>query len=431
MGDVTVEAAVKAAYVDRYPGEVAELVEEHPATAISLAELPAPQLASVLERVDPSLVRNLFLTLEEQKQDALLVSSGVRLAILILRSLADTERDAVMARLAPALRREFGKLMEFPEGTAGFYMDRPTARFRLRDTVSQALEKVKASGHRRIRSIYVVDDNNVLAGRVDLQDMVFSDGDATLAKILVPVEGFVTLTAPRQDMIDIFTLSRVDSIPVLDAEQRLIGVVRYASLFKAVEEQAMANLQTMVGASAEERALSKPFFAVRKRLPWLHINLLTAFLAAAVVGLFESTIAQFTALAILLPVVAGQSGNAGSQALAVTMRGLALKEINILQWRAVLSKEVQVGLVDGIALAFTCGAGVYVWSSSPGLALVIGIAMIVSMVAAGISGAIVPMLLIRAGQDPATASSIILTTVTDVAGFLSFLGTATLLSFLL
>lgn len=428
---MSVEAAVKASYAELYPGEVAELVEEQPAAARSLASLPAPQLASVMERVDPSLVRNLFLALEEAKQDELLASASIRLSILILRSLEEDERVAVTDRLSPAIRREFDKLMEFPEGTAGFYMDRPTARFRLRDTVSQALEKLKTSGHRRIRSIYVVDEDNRLAGRVDLQDMVFSDSEITLGKILVPVEGAVNLTSPRQDMIDLFGVSRVDSIPVLDAEQRLVGVVRYASLFKAVEEQAMANLQTMVGASADERALSKPFFAVRKRLPWLHINLLTAFLAAAVVGLFESTIAQFTALAILLPVVAGQSGNAGSQALAVTMRGLALKEINILQWRAVLGKEVQVGVVDGIALAFTCGLGVYVWSSSPGLSLVIGIAMIVSMVAAGISGALVPMLLIRAGQDPATASSIILTTVTDVAGFLSFLGTATLLSFLL
>jgi magnesium transporter len=208
-------------------------------------------------------------------------------------------------------------------------------------------------------------------------------------------------------------------------------VVRSASLFQAAEDQASVDIQTMVGASADERALSSPGFAVKKRLPWLHINLLTAFLAAAVVGLFESVIAQFTALAILLPVVAGQSGNAGSQALAVTMRGLALKEVSVLHWRRVLSKEFWVGLIDGVALAVTCGLGVFVWSQSAGLALVIGIAMICSMVAAGISGALVPMLLIRAGQDPATASSIILTTVTDVAGFLSFLGTASLLAFML
>jgi magnesium transporter len=134
---------------------------------------------------------------------------------------------------------------------------------------------------------------------------------------------------------------------------------------------------------------------------------------------------------VLLPVVAGQSGNAGSQALAVTIRGLALKEIGMREWRKVLNKEVLVGLTNGVALAITCGLGVYLWSRSLGLALVIAVAMVLSMIAAGISGALVPILLTRFGQDPATASSIILTTVTDVAGFFSFLGTATLLSFML
>ena len=129
--------------------------------------------------------------------------------------------------------------------------------------------------------------------------------------------------------------------------------------------------------------------------------------------------------------VAGQSGNAGSQALAVTMRGLALREIGTREWRRVLGKEIRVGIVDGLALAVTCGLAVFAWSRSVGLAVVMGIAMILSMVAAGISGALVPIVLIRLGQDPATAASIILTTVTDVAGFLAFLGTASLLSTML
>jgi magnesium transporter len=155
---------------------------------------------------------------------------------------------------------------------------------------------------------------------------------------------------------------------------------------------------------------------------------LTAFLAAAVVGLFESTIAKFTALAVLLPVVAGQSGNAGAQALAVTMRGLVLREISIRHWPRVVGKEAVVGLVNGVAVAATTALGVYIWSRSVGLVLVCAIAMVISMLAAGLAGALTPVLLRRFGQDPATSSSIILTTVTDVVGFFSFLGTATLLS---
>ena len=170
---------------------------------------------------------------------------------------------------------------------------------------------------------------------------------------------------------------------------------------------------------------------MRKRLPWLQINLATAFLAAAVVGLFENTIAQFTALAVLLPVVAGQSGNTGAQALAVTMRGLALREIRARHWFRVARKELAVGAINGVAVALVTSLGVLLWSGSPGLAAVIGGAMVLSMTIAGISGASVPVALILLRQDPAAASSIVLTTITDVMGFLTFLGFASLASGLL
>jgi magnesium transporter len=190
-------------------------------------------------------------------------------------------------------------------------------------------------------------------------------------------------------------------------------------------------MQTMVGVSKDERALSPPWFAIRKRLPWLQINLLTAFLAAFVVGLFEDTIARFTALAILLPVVAGQSGNTGAQALAVVMRGLALRDIRPSQWVRVTLKESYVALANGVAVAATTCTAVFFWSGSWGLTMVIGVSMVISMLMAGFSGAIIPIILRGLKQDPAQSSSIILTTVTDVAGFFSFLGLATIFSSLL
>jgi magnesium transporter len=223
----------------------------------------------------------------------------------------------------------------------------------------------------------------------------------------------------------------VTDLPVIDFDGRLVGVIRQAKLASAVQQEASLDIQMMVGASRDERALSSATFAVAKRLPWLQINLLTAFLAASVVGLFESTIAKYTALAVLLPVVAGQSGNAGAQALAVTMRGLVLREISLRHWPKVVLKEVSVGLMNGLAVAATTALGVYVWSTSLGLVMVIVAAMVISMVAAGFAGALVPIMLQRFGQDPAQSSSIILTTVTDVVGFFSFLGIATLFSSLL
>jgi magnesium transporter len=224
---------------------------------------------------------------------------------------------------------------------------------------------------------------------------------------------------------------RITDLPVVDIAGRLIGIIRYDALMAAVRQESSVDMVTMVGASRDERALSNVSFVVRKRLPWLSINLLTAFLAAAVVGLFESTIAQFTALAVLLPVVAGQSGNTGAQALAVTMRGLALREIGTSQWFQVARKEIGAAFFNGIAIALLTSSGVLVWSSSWGLALVIGTSMVIAMLAAAIAGVVIPTTLSSLGQDPAQSSSIILTTVTDVVGFFAFLGIATLLSSML
>jgi magnesium transporter len=208
----------------------------------------------------------------------------------------------------------------------------------------------------------------------------------------------------------------------------VVGIIRQAGLLGAAQEDAIADLQQMVGGSSEERALSRPWVGVRSRLPWLNVNLVTAFVAASVVGLFESTIARFTAVAVLLPVVAGQSGNTGAQALAVTMRGLALREIRVSEGLRVLSKELVVGLINGLAIALVTSLGVYLWSRNAGLALVMFIAMVISMVAASAAGALIPIILVKLNRDPATASSIILTTVTDVVGFFTFLGLATLLA---
>jgi magnesium transporter len=303
--------------------------------------------------------------------------------------------------------------------------------FRGSMTVEETIDRLRQSRAQSTRSLFIVDERGKLTGRVNLQEIAVAPHGTRLIELARPVAATVGPIDTREQVVSVLEQHKLVDLAVVDTNGRLLGIIYHSTLIQAIHEEAMADIQTMVGASADERALSSPLFAIAKRLPWLQINLLTAFLAAAVVGLFESTIAQFTALAVLLPVVAGQSGNAGAQALAVTMRGLALREISLRHWLVVTFKEVNVGLVNGIATAVTCGIGVYVWSGSLGLVLVSALAMVVAMVAAGFAGALVPIALTRAGQDPAQASSIILTTVTDVVGFLSFLGIATVLANLL
>jgi len=425
--------ALKSSFLRDHPDVAARTLENMADAELkeSLEGLEPEALVAALEMMSAARAMTVFGWLTESQRHGILTTASPRLATQLLGALKGDVRQALLDALPAAVREDLERVSAYGPDTAGGMMELPRDTFRLDMSVGEALERIRQSGVRRARSFYVTDDDNRLAGKVDMQALALAEREQQLADILVEAVGVVPATAGREHIVDQLESYQTDSIPVVDVEGRLLGVVRYQRLFETIESVATADLQKMVGVSADERALSTAFYSVRKRLPWLHINLLTAFLAAAVVGVFEDLIAQFTALAVLLPVVAGQSGNAGSQALAVTIRGLALREIGTREWYRVLGKEVRVGIVDGLALAVTCGLGVFVWSQSFGLALVIGVAMILSMVAAGISGALVPMVLTRLGQDPATASSIILTTVTDVAGFFSFLGTATLLSFML
>jgi len=343
----------------------------------------------------------------------------------------DSQRQRYLDLMTEAQAKELRELMDYPPDSAGYMMDNRALAFSQDMTVEEAMLQLKQHPAIMRRRIYTLDNDLRLHGQVDLVHLVCAEPLQTLEELSVSVNDFVAALDPRQDVAEKLQNNLIDILPVVDIHHRLLGVIRGQNAIDALKENIASELQTMVGASRDERALSSSFFAVRKRQPWLQINLLTGFLAASVVGLFESTIAQFTALAVLMPVAAGQSGNTGAQALAVTMRGLTLREITTRHWFKVMFKEAGAGLINGVAIAITCAAGVYVWSGSSGLALILALAMVISMTVAGTAGALVPICLKKLGQDPAQSSSIILTTVTDIAGFMSFLGIAAALSGLL
>jgi magnesium transporter len=413
----------------------------HPSGAARILEtLPAAEIARILEREEIRLAAALFegvlpevgaevlQQLRPERAGDILSSLDPARAAFVLSRLDAEAQQRFLALVDRGLAKELRTLMSYPPATAGSLMDPRVLAVRPHFTVEQALGYVRAAGRKRVHDLYVVDDEGRLSAAVALQDLALAAPDDRLEEFVRLAPASVDAMATREEVVDLMTQQRLPSLPVVDAEGRLIGVIRYDRMFSAAQEEASADIQTMVGASKEERALSSVSFAIRKRLPWLEINLLTAFLAAAVVGIFEGLIAKFTALAVLLPIVAGQSGNTGAQALAVTMRGLALREIRPRHWLKVAFKEANVAFINGIAVAITTSLAVYLWSQSVGLAMVIGFSMVVSMVAAGLSGAAIPMILLSLGQDPAQSSSIILTTVTDVVGFFSFLGLATLLA---
>lgn len=425
-----VDAALTRRFLLEYPQEAALKIEamEPEEVAGILAQQTVFVLLPVWKYLLPGAAADIVRLLPDTHISELLTELPPQDSVRLLGQFNQSELDELLRKLPESVKNELVTLMSYPENSAGRLMDTRTWTFHSHLTVSETLKILRKTKLKTSRGIFLVDAEGRLSAKVHLQDIAISEPHITLAELSQPVTAAVPGTAGKDEISDLFERFQLLDLPVVDIDQRLLGIINHASLVQVSQEDMSSDVLAMVGASREERALSGAWFSVKKRMPWLQINLLTAFLAASVVGLFESTIASFTALAVLLPVVAGQSGNAGAQALAVTMRGLALREITVRHWVKVMFKEVRVGFMNGIAIALTCGIGVFLWSQSFGLVLIICSAMILAMIAAGFAGAIVPIVLVKFGQDPAQASSIILTTVTDIVGFFAFLGIATLLS---
>jgi magnesium transporter len=417
-------------YLQQYPREAAKLVDSlPPEDAIRYLQAePSPTAANVFLGLNPDFAAELITEMEGDLFRALFTTIDPARGAALLARLDESAIENRVALLPEQLAREYQELLGYPLDTAGCLMDPRVTAFRTDQTVEEVLRRIRSVRDRRILDICVVDDEGMLLATLPLQEIAISEPKSRLGEMIHGQPASIHVMSPREEVVQLLEEKRLASLPVVDLDGKLLGIIRYDALVTAAQQEATGDLQTMFGAGRDERALSKASFAIRKRLPWLEINLATAFLAAAVVGLFEDTIARITALAVFLPVVAGQSGNTGSQALAVTMRGLALREVRTRHWFQIARKEVAVGFINGVAVAVTTSFVAYLWMRSLGLSAVIGIAMILSMVIAGLAGAVIPVILKAFGQDPAQSSSIILTTVTDVVGFLSFLGLATLLS---
>lgn len=420
-------------FIRLYPDQVAHILEELPAAETArLIEATAPSnAAGLLERLNPRIAGGVIAELGDEASRAALRAMLPTKAAPILASLENATREQKLALVDARLAEHFRELLTYPADTAGALMDPRITAFDADLTVDDALRRMRTFKEKELGAIYLMDREGKLAGSVPLGELVTAQPQTRLKDIVRGVPAAVAVTATREEIVDSLASQRLATFPVVDLNNRLVGVIRYRALLAAAEAEASSDIQTMVGASRDETALSRVAFSVRRRLPWLEINLATAFLAASVVGLFQSTIERYAALAVLMPVVAGQSGNSGMQALAVTMRGVILREVGLRDWPRLVWKEARVGILNGLGVSAVTMLAVFFWSRSPGLTLVIGVSMVMAMIIASICGALVPLALKAFGQDPAQSSSIILTTFTDCGGFLSFLGLATLLSGLL
>jgi magnesium transporter len=421
------------AFFLKHHQEAARILESYPATDILrvLQGTTAKNAANLLSSITPPVAAEALALMPSDLLKQVIPHMSPSLAAVLFQRLDEDLQRAILFRVPERYAQEIRSYMTYPVESVGSIMDPKFLVLQEELTVRDAMLHVRSRAQKDVHDVYVIDRNQKLVGKFSVRDLLLVDPEEKLQAVMIRDLPIIHPLESREEIVELFKERHFFTIPVVDLDDRLLGVVRNEDIIKASQEDATADLLTMVGANKDERALSPVWFSVQKRLPWLQLNLLTAFLAAFVVGMFEGTIAKFTALAVLLPVVAGQSGNTGAQSLAVVIRGLALRDIRPSQWLRVSGKEVYVAFLNGLAVSATACLAVALWSRSLGLTVIIGLSMIISMVIAGLSGAIIPIALKAMKQDPAQSSSIVLTTITDVVGFFSFLGLATLLSNLL
>jgi magnesium transporter len=424
------------------PVHLTDLVKQHPADLAdvvqrldlaeakeTMAELPRPVAAAALAEMDRERAAEL---LDEAPAEAVaewLKELNAQDAADLVIEMLPEQRTEALAGLPSEQAGRLAELLKYPEDSAGGIMSDRFIALRSDETALQSLTRLRHQTERRpedVSYLYVTDRSGRLVGVLPIRELLFAPPERPLSEFMLRDIKFVRVDADQESVAREFEHYHFLALPVLDRLGRLLGVIRANDVLSIAQDEATEDMQLMVGVSGEERTLTPWHKSVPKRLPWLYVNLATAFLAAFVVGLFEETIAKWTALVVFLPIVAGQGGNAGMQTLTVIIRDLALGEINPGDGRKALAKELMLGLTNGVAVGVVVGLVGWLWKDSYQLGVVAFGAMVLNQLAAVTAGVVIPLGLKAFRIDPALASSIFLTTVTDVAGFFFFLGMATL-----
>ncbi|WP_417682478.1 magnesium transporter [Roseibium sp.] len=348
-------------------------------------------------------------------------------AVYILEDLDEEDQAAILGELPYADRAQLQKSLDYPEESAGRRMQTEFIAVAPFWTVGQTIDYMREARDLpdSFYEIYVVDPAFRLLGAVALDKVLRTKRDEKVTSIMTETRHWVLATDDQEEVARMFERYNLVSCAVVDDADRLVGVMMVDDIVDVIQEEAEEDLRALAGVGDEEISDSVVTIA-RSRLTWLVVNLGTAVLASVVIALFEDTIEAMVALAVLMPIVASMGGNAGTQTMTVAVRGIATQELSARNLLRVLNREIVVSFVNGIALAVLIGFTAYFWFSSPGLGIVIAGAIVINMLFAGLSGLLIPIALDRMNVDPAIASSVFVTTVTDVVGFFAFLGIAAL-----
>ena len=413
--------------LDRHPAEVAEILaalREDEAVELLRRLYLRRAAAAPLGEMDPEEAARLLAELNRDEAVRILSRMDPDDAVDLLAELPRETVQDILRRLEERERKELSELLSYPPDTAGGLMSPEVVALPQDMSCQEAIETLRrvAEEMETVYYAYVVDEERRLIGVLSLRDLVFARPETPIHQIMHTDVMSVPAHLDVEEVARLFDRYNFLALPVVDEEGRLLGIVTVDDVIDAIREEATEDLYRLAGAPLEERVDTPWYRSLRLRLPWLYLNLATAFLAASVVGAFESVVAKVAALAIFMPVIAGQGGNAGMQTVTIVTRGIALGEVPKGKGWRILAKELTLGLLHGLIIGITVGAIAYAWKGSFYLGLIAFLAMVFNLIAAGTAGAVIPLTLRALRLDPALASSIFLTTVTDTLGFFFLLG---------
>jgi magnesium transporter len=444
------DGAVRADFVER----VAQAIITGNSAALRklVGELHQADVGDLIEALDPELRSRLvtlmghdfdFSALTEvddtvreeilEELPAEAVAEGVREldsddAVAILADLPKDEQTEILEQLPPPERVALARSLLYPENSAGRRMQTEFMAVPPVWTVGRTIDYLRETPDLpgRFWEIYVVDSAGRLQGTVALDRLLRTKLPVPIAELIDEEMHPVRVTDDQEDVARLFEHYDLVATPVVDEADRLVGVITFDDIVDVIEQEAEEDIRALGGVGREEELSDPVWFVARGRFNWLLVNLATAFLASSVLGLFEGELQKMVALAVLAPIVASQGGNAATQTMTVAVRALATHELSSVNAARIILREVLVGLVNGLAFAVITGVAAVAWFKVPDLGVVIGLAMICNLLAGALGGILVPLALHRFRADPAISSGVFVTTVTDVVGFFSFLGIATL-----
>jgi magnesium transporter len=415
---------------DLHPADLASTLREFPCEdqVRVFRLLPSRLAGDVLSELDDAIQRDLLRSLDEAEVSRILDTMPSDHVVEVVEELPREDAEKILDLMEEEKSEEVQELLEYKEGTAGRLMSPRFVAVSEHTTVAQAIEHIrKAASGDAAFYLYVVDDHDHLVGVVPLHRLLAADPTTPMVAIRDEDVESVSVDTDQEEVAHLVRRYNVLEVPVVDDNRRLLGTISVEDVIDVIQEEATEDIQRLGGVGGDETLFDPPQSVFPKRLTWRIVNLATAILAASVIGLFEGSIRELAILAVFMPIVASMGGIGTTQTATVVVRGIALGDLTSGVLRRVLLKELWLGGTTGLATGILIAVFAYLWKQHLVLAVILGVALLFNMLVAAVVGTLVPVALKALRIDPAIASSVIITTFTDVCGFFSFLGLATLL----